>query len=402
MSIVTGQPVQTHFAYTTVTANSFTIPVTDFGIFNAAPTAAATWNLPALSAVKKGFFIWIYNATAFSINLVANGGDLIDGASSLLVGAHSFITMFTGTQWGALSNPTPFPSGTGNTAYGVGALADNTTGIDETAFGFAALQHNTTGNSNTAVGFNSLQFCSTGGNNTAEGTGSGANITAGNSNTAIGFNALTTLTTGSSNTCVGAASLQNATSSGNNCAFGVNNMAAVTTGANNAGYGQGALPALTTGSNNIAVGRNSGSVLVSGSNNIYLGTSAVTVAESGSQRLGDLTNTLLSYMAGSNMITAELAPTTGTTIAAADLNNGIVIITGAATISATGASLDALFTGIQTGNVIKVLVVNTQAGASAITTASSGITLTNAISVAQNDTRLLYFRRTGAAAYTVY
>ena len=43
-----------------------------------------------------------------------------------------------------------------NTAYGTGALQNNTTGTDDSAFGFDALFSNTIGVSNTAIGNDAL------------------------------------------------------------------------------------------------------------------------------------------------------------------------------------------------------------------------------------------------------
>jgi hypothetical protein len=58
-------------------------------------------------------------------------------------------------------------TGTGNTAFGYNALADNTTASYNTAFGYNALQNNTTGISNVALGFSSLDSNTTGSGNTA-------------------------------------------------------------------------------------------------------------------------------------------------------------------------------------------------------------------------------------------
>src|SRR5438477_3307519 len=67
-----------------------------------------------------------------------------------------------------------------------------------TATGISALQDNTTGNKNTANGSNALLRNTTGKSNTAEGAGAlGGNT--GSFNTALGFNAGSALTTGSNN-----------------------------------------------------------------------------------------------------------------------------------------------------------------------------------------------------------
>jgi hypothetical protein len=48
-----------------------------------------------------------------------------------------------------------------NTAYGTGALSNNTTGSQDSAFGVSALGHNTTGSGNTATGWDALYFNTT-------------------------------------------------------------------------------------------------------------------------------------------------------------------------------------------------------------------------------------------------
>ena len=68
------------------------------------------------------------------------------------------------------------PPASCNTANGVQALYNNTTGGANTANGFGALISNTTGSSNTANGFNALVTNTTGGGNTAIGTLAGTNV----------------------------------------------------------------------------------------------------------------------------------------------------------------------------------------------------------------------------------
>src|SRR5207247_8163811 len=106
-----------------------------------------------------------------------------------------------------------------NTANGVEALQDNTTGNSNTANGYAALSRNTTGNYNAADGVNALLHNITGNYNTADGVNALLHNTTGNYNTAKGVNALYynsgsnnvglglnaghNLTTGSGNVCIG-------------------------------------------------------------------------------------------------------------------------------------------------------------------------------------------------------
>jgi hypothetical protein len=74
-----------------------------------------------------------------------------------------------------------------NTTLGVGALQNNTTGIQNTAVGFDALFTNSAGVANTASGVNALFHNTTGNVNTAVGLGALSNNITGSLNTAIGF-----------------------------------------------------------------------------------------------------------------------------------------------------------------------------------------------------------------------
>ena len=93
--------------------------------------------------------------------------------------------------------------GFNNTASGLSALRNNTTGSSNTANGTSSLQNNTTGNNNTASGVNALQNNTTGNNNTANGVNVLQNNTTGGNNTASGVNALLNNTTGNNNTANG-------------------------------------------------------------------------------------------------------------------------------------------------------------------------------------------------------
>ena len=111
--------------------------------------------------------------------------------------------------------------GPDNTATGVDALHNVTSGAYNTADGYRALFSNTTGNANAAVGSFAL-----------------ANNTTGIANIAMGDSALFANTTAEANVAIGGSALTNNTGS-NNTALGIN-----------AGY------FLTTGINNIDIGFN--------------------------------------------------------------------------------------------------------------------------------------------------
>jgi hypothetical protein len=81
-----------------------------------------------------------------------------------------------------------FNNGTNNTALGVQALNNNSTGGSNTAIGVNALLTNN-GNNNTAAGLQALNNNSTGSNNTGIGVNALLNNTTGINNTALGFGA---------------------------------------------------------------------------------------------------------------------------------------------------------------------------------------------------------------------
>jgi hypothetical protein len=140
---------------------------------------------------------------------------------------------------------TPAPDGgyTGhNTAEGLDALFNLTTGGFNTAIGEHALFGDTTDSSNTAVGAFALAASSPGSQNTAVGQGALRNNTGGAGalgNVAVGFKALNANTTGDANIAIGSNALPRNTSGNDNIAVGTH-----------AGFN------LTTGDNNIDIGNN--------------------------------------------------------------------------------------------------------------------------------------------------
>ena len=153
-----------------------------------------------------------------------------------------------------------------NTAFGAGALQDNTTGINNTALGINALQKNTTGVNNTAFGLNALQNNLTGINNTAVGQNALRDNNTGTQNTAVGQNALLLNSGGLYNTAVGFQALTNNTTGINNTAVGLNALRDNTIGTQNTAVGANALQTNTIGIQNTAVGQ---SALLLNSGGIY-------------------------------------------------------------------------------------------------------------------------------------
>jgi trimeric autotransporter adhesin len=233
--------------------------------------------------------------------------------NSVTVGrGNSGVSTNTAVGVDALLNNT---TGSFNTATGTNALKENTTGGCNTASGFQALYYNTTGCSNTASGRNALVFNTsgasntangyqalllntTGSNNTANGTGAlFCNTTAsfntatgtcalyenttGAQNTANGYQALRDNTTGCYNTATGLAALRSNTTASNNTANGFQALEANTTGSDNTANGYQALLSNTTGIRNTANGRSALSLNTTGSCNTANGYSALILNTTG-------------------------------------------------------------------------------------------------------------------------
>ncbi len=160
----------------------------------------------------------------------------------------------TGIGYHALYSNT---SGDDNTAFGSEALVFNTTGYSNTAFGYKALFFNATGYYNTAVGYKALYSNLNGYSNTALGAMALYANGTGKYNTAVGFKALYNNANGSYNTAVGNEALFSNVSGNNNTAAGYkalyNN-----TGSDNTAAGNEALYQNTSGWGNTAVGYRAG------------------------------------------------------------------------------------------------------------------------------------------------
>jgi hypothetical protein len=143
---------------------------------------------------------------------------------------------------------------TGNTYYGIGALANNTTGDYNSAFGYYALYSNTSGHNNTAYGCYALYFNTSGHNNTAYGCYALNDNTTGSYNTATGYDALYKNTAGICNTAYGFYTLYYNTTGNYNTATGNDALFKNTTGCYNTATGVQALSQNTTGYRNSAHG----------------------------------------------------------------------------------------------------------------------------------------------------
>lgn len=155
-----------------------------------------------------------------------------------------------------------------NTAFGYGALANNSSGYSNTAIGRLALGGNTTGNRNTAIGFAALLSNSSGLCNTAIGSFAGYLMTSSNL-TAVGFNAARN-TTGASNTMIGAFAGCNVTTGASNVLVGAFAGCNMQGGSNNVGVGWQTLKNATS-SGNVAIGQHAGRFLSTGACSTFVG-----------------------------------------------------------------------------------------------------------------------------------
>jgi hypothetical protein len=186
----------------------------------------------------------------------------------------------------------------GNTALGIGALANDPSGSGpNTAIGYYALSLNTTGTGNTATGANALQFNTTGNGNTATGNFALNSNTIGSANTAAGAHALSVNTSGNYNTAEGNNALNSNTTGGSNTATGTAALLANTTGSYNTAAGFYALYSSTTGNYNIAIGELAGYNLTMGSDNIYIGNQGI-AGDNSTIYLGTQGTQTTTYVAG--------------------------------------------------------------------------------------------------------
>jgi hypothetical protein len=174
-------------------------------------------------------------------------------------------------------------SGSANTALGYGTLYKNQTGIDNTAIGQVSLFENLVGEKNTGVGSFSL-WKNTGSGNSAVGYGALANNTNGANNVALGLNSLTNNTSGSDNTAIGKYTLVANTTGSFNTALGSLTEVNAPNLTNTTAIGYGAR---VFASNTIQLGADGSTLL---SNGVSTPTTAITnVKTSGTLTLKDVT-----------------------------------------------------------------------------------------------------------------
>jgi hypothetical protein len=246
-------------------------------------------------------------------------------------------------------------TGGSNTASGVNALRDNTIGVSNTASGVNALRDNTIGGSNTAIGISALQSNINGTGNTATGASALFANTTGSFNIAVGSSALLSNTTGSNSVAIGHEAVNNQNTVGehtavgyqamkgivgangtDNTAVGFNSLLSLTTGARCTCVGHRSGRAITAGNNNTLIGQEAGLAITSGANNTALGADSLGAATGATKA----NNTAIGWQAGNILVTGKNNTMIGSD---ADVDatgrNYCVVIGKAATSPAVDGSL---------------------------------------------------------------
>lgn len=381
MSIVTGFPKPLLIPFIAISATNYDVPDT-LGIIHVNNlTANATWNLPTLSIIQPGALLGVDNSTNFNITLIPYGNDLINNSNSFICVSKSITTIYSSSiGWHARSGLNNLGKSTTNISYGVNSSQISTTGTNNTSFGCSSLSSNTSGSSNTAVGFNSLTALTAGSNNTAVGTAALASIDSNSNNTAVGYSSL--------NNCTG----------DNNIAIGYNSGSTLTTGTGNILIGTKVTTGVTSG-----IGAGTGSALTTNIGNIYIGAIVGDPTDNNIIRIGE--GQLVSYLTGVTPITQEIITTistAGTQLLATEFLGGIISST-VSFILPTQTDLTDNIPGISYNNynfVIKCLIANTST-ASITLTAGSGTTTAYTMTIAANNSKIvyLYYNTTSGSVY---
>ena len=152
--------------------------------------------------------------------------------------------------------------GLGTEDFFVGPSGNATTfGSDDTALGVYALENDTSGLNNTALGANALNLNTAGSANTANGANALVSNITGDSNTGIGWGVLYSNTNGNNNTAIGESALGSNTSGSNNIALGLNAGYNISTGSSNIDIGN---QGFTTDNNIVRIGTTQSATYLSG------------------------------------------------------------------------------------------------------------------------------------------
>ncbi|HEV7781192.1 MAG TPA: tail fiber domain-containing protein [Chitinophagaceae bacterium] len=220
----------------------------------AAGIAANAWGLTGNGGTNP--------ATNF-IGTTDNAAFIIKVNNQLAGNIHPAGSIFFGIDAGKLNLD--------NLSSGIGyqALSKNTTGSGNTAMGWNALANNANSNYNTAVGASALSSNTTGAQNTATGAGALFSNQNGNFNAAFGYSALS-VNGADGNTAMGTHTLSNNITGSQNTAVGLNALSENISGDNNVALGTFALGGNIFGYQNVAIG-NEALFSNKGSNNTAVG-----------------------------------------------------------------------------------------------------------------------------------
>jgi hypothetical protein len=273
----------------------------------------------ASKATSSGVFTSVTDSglTSGRVTYATTGGLLTDSANLTFNG--TTLTLANDASISGLTVGKGGGAGAGNTAFGYGVLAGNTTGTNNTATGYQALGGATvTGTNNSAYGQQSLYSNTSGANNIAYGNYALYSNTTASNNTALGYQAGYNNITGANNTAIGNGALYSNTIRSYSVAIGsqasyyttgaVNiaigyqalyGSSGVSTGTSNIAIGYQALVAHTTGNGTVAIGYLAGSSQTSGTNNTFIG------YQSGFSNTTGTPNTFLGYNSGFSSTTSS-------------------------------------------------------------------------------------------------
>jgi len=159
--------------------------------------------------------------------------------------------------------------GSGNIAFGLNALKDNTNGYQNTAIGEDALRKNVSGFSNLAIG-NAALYTNTGNYNIAIGETTLIGNTSGYQNIAIGRAAMGSNKTGSYNIGIGGGGVLHLNTGSGNVGIGGSALWSNKDGNNNVGIGMSALES-NNGDSNVAIGYQAGLSAIGVSGCVFIG-----------------------------------------------------------------------------------------------------------------------------------
>lgn len=314
---------------------SLKVPISD-GLLN--------MELPSTSIRMNKIFAFDGNGIPM---VVAQSPSSISGNTTIMgtltvTGATSIESLTVGNGSGDIATNTAFglnalqenTTGNRNTAIGNTALPVNTTGQQNTAIGALALNLNITGNGNTAVGDGALQR-NKNSSNSAFGVGALGYNTDGNYNTACGMSSLSLNTTGVYNTAVGYQALLSNTIGADNTAVGVASLRNNVSGSYNSCVGQNALSSNTTGVSNSAVGLNASQANTTGNQNVSFGHNSLQTNTTGNDNVAIGFQSLLTNLVGSNQTAIgkdALKLATGANNTAIGNSAGSTLTTGSANV----------------------------------------------------------------------